>query len=53
MNAPAPIYAAWQFDPVLIGGILTVALAYALATGPLRQRLAPGEPYRGGGGGGG
>lgn len=41
-----PIYAFWQFDPVLIGGILTVALAYALATGPLRGRLAPGEPYR-------
>jgi len=46
MNAPGPIYAAWQFDPVLIGGILAVAIAYALATGPLRQRLAPGEPYR-------
>ena len=46
MNTQAPIYAAWQFDPVLIGGILTVALAYGLATGPLRQRLAPGEPYR-------
>ena len=41
-----PIYAAWQFDPVLIGGILTVGFAYALATGPLRARLAPGEPYR-------
>jgi len=42
------IYAAWQFDPVLIGGILAVALAYTLATGPLRTRLAPGEPYRAG-----
>lgn len=46
MNAQPAIFAAWQFDPVLIGGILTVALAYALATGPLRARLAPGEPYR-------
>lgn len=46
MIANEPIYAAWQFDPVLIGGILAVAFAYALATGPLRARLAPGEPYR-------
>ena len=48
MPANDVIYAAWQFDPVLIGGILTVALAYALASGPLRDRLAPGEPYRAG-----
>ena len=40
------IYAQWQFDPVLIGGVLAFAFAYALATGPLRQRLAPGEAYR-------
>ena len=46
MIAHEPIYAAWQFDPVLIGGILTAAFAYFLATGPLRGRLAPGEPYR-------
>jgi putative membrane protein len=39
------IYAAWQFDPVLIGGILAVAAAYALATGPLRARIAPGEAW--------
>ena len=43
---PANVYATWQFDPVLIGGILAVALAYYLATGPLRERLAPGEPFR-------
>jgi len=48
MPANDVIYAAWQLDPVLIGGILTVALAYALASGPLRARLAPGEPYRAG-----
>lgn len=35
----------WQFDPVLIGGILALGLAYALAVGPLRARLAPGQPY--------
>ncbi len=45
---PANVYATWQFDPVLIGGILAVALAYYLATGPLRERLAPGEPFRAG-----
>jgi putative membrane protein len=40
------IYAQWQFDPVLIGGILAFAVAYAIVTGPLRPYLAPGEPYR-------
>jgi putative membrane protein len=45
MTPNDPIYAVWQFDPVLIGGILAVALAYALATGPLRPRIAPGTPY--------
>jgi putative membrane protein len=45
MTPNEPIYAAWQFDPVLIGGIVAVALAYALATGPLRSRIAPGQPY--------
>jgi putative membrane protein len=45
MTPNDPIYAVWQFDPVLIGGILAVALAYALATGPLRPRIAPGERY--------
>ena len=28
----------WQLDPVLIGGLLTLAVTYALAVGPLRQR---------------
>ena len=46
MGTNEPIYAAWQFDPVLLGGIFTVALAYALATGPLRARLAPAEPFQ-------
>lgn len=38
------VFATWQFDPVLIGGILTVAFAYFLATGPLRDRLTR-EPF--------
>lgn len=35
----------WIFDPVLIGGLFTLALLYFLVTGPLRSRYAPGEPY--------
>ncbi len=38
-------YASWQLDPVLIGGIVAAVVAYAMATGPLRERIAPGEPY--------
>jgi putative membrane protein len=39
------IFIGWQLDPVLIGGILALGVAYALAVGPLRARLAPGQPY--------
>ncbi len=39
------ILVTWQVDPVLIGGTLALAVAYALAVGPLRQRLAPGAPF--------
>ena len=39
------IFIGWQLDPVLIGGILALGVAYALAIGPLRARLAPGQPY--------
>lgn len=35
----------WQFDPVLIGTIVTLATCYALATGPLRARLAPAAAF--------
>lgn len=35
----------WQFDPVLLGSLLSMAVAYALAVGPLRSRLAPGAPF--------
>jgi putative membrane protein len=35
----------WLLDPVLIGGLVTLALVYFLLTGPLRHRLAPGQPF--------
>ena len=35
----------WLLDPVLIGGLVTLALTYALLTGPLRGRFAPGKAY--------
>ena len=38
----------WQLDPVLIGGLFTLLVAYGLAVGPLRSRLAPGAPFPGG-----
>ena len=47
--APDMIYIGWQLDPVLIGGLLALGVAYALVTGPLRTRLAPesrAEPKR-------
>ncbi len=37
--------ARWQLDPVLIGGLATLALVYFLLTGPLRRRFAPGQPF--------
>ena len=39
------IIVGWQADPVLIGGLLTLAVAYGLAVGPLRTTLAPGAPF--------
>ncbi len=44
MNAEH-LYVGWQLDPVLIGGLIAVATAYAMVVGPLRSRLAPGEPF--------
>lgn len=35
----------WLFDPLLIGGLLTLALVYFLLTGPLRSRYAPGAAF--------
>lgn len=39
------LYLSWQLEPVLLGGIFAMAVAYYLAVGPLRRRLAPGEKY--------
>ncbi len=39
------IVVGWQVDPVLIGGLLALIVAYGLAVGPLRQRLAPGTLF--------
>jgi putative membrane protein len=35
----------WHNEPYLIGGLILMAWAYALATGPLRHRIAPGTPF--------
>jgi putative membrane protein len=36
----------WHNEPYLIGGLIFLGWAYAIATGPLRARLAgPGTPY--------
>ncbi|MDZ7799854.1 MAG: cytochrome c oxidase assembly protein [Trueperaceae bacterium] len=42
---PSPLYLSWQTDPVLLGGLVTLATVYGLAAGPLRARLAPGTPF--------
>jgi putative membrane protein len=39
------LYLGWQADPVLLGGLITLATLYGLAAGPLRSRLAPGRPF--------
>ena len=44
---PPNLYLTWQADPVLIGGLVTLATSFALAAGPLRSRLAPGKPFPG------
>jgi len=35
----------WHNEPALIDALILAAWLYALATGPLRGRLAPGTPY--------
>ena len=35
----------WHNEPLLIGGLVLVAWAYALAIGPFRERLSPGAAY--------
>lgn len=39
------LYLGWQADPVLLGGLITLATLFALAAGPLRPRLAPDAPF--------
>lgn len=39
------LYLDWQLEPVLLGLITTMAVAYYLSVGPLRRQLAPKEPY--------
>jgi len=35
----------WHNEPILIGGLIFLGWLYAILAGPLRARLAPGEPY--------
>lgn len=35
----------WHNEPVLVGGLVVLGWLYAVLTGPLRGRLAPGAPY--------
>ncbi len=35
----------WHNEPVLVGGLVFVGWLWALLAGPLRARLAPGEPF--------
>ncbi|MFA6961685.1 MAG: cytochrome c oxidase assembly protein [Opitutaceae bacterium] len=35
----------WHNEPHLIGGLVLLGWLYALFTGPLRERIAPGQPY--------
>jgi len=35
----------WHNEPFLIGGLIFLGWLYAVLTGPLRARLAPGRPY--------
>lgn len=35
----------WHNEPILIGGLVFLGWLYAILTGPLRARLAPGQAY--------
>lgn len=35
----------WHNEPLLVGGLIFIGWLYAILTGPLRSRLAPGEAY--------
>jgi putative membrane protein len=38
-------WGSWRNQPILLGGLILLGWVYALAVGPLRGRLAPGEPF--------
>jgi putative membrane protein len=38
-------WGSWRNQPVLLGGLVLLGWLYALGAGPLRGRLAPGEPF--------
>lgn len=42
---PNLVVVGWQLDPSFVGGIVALGVVYGLAVGPLRARLAPGEPF--------
>ena len=35
----------WHNEPFLVGGLIFLGWLYAILTGPMRSRLAPGAPY--------
>ncbi len=35
----------WHNEPYLVGGLIFLGWLYAILTGPLRDRLAPGQPF--------
>ena len=35
----------WHNEPFLVGGLILAGWLYAILSGPLRARLAPGQPY--------
>ena len=39
------LYLGWQLDPILLGSLLAIAVAYFAAVGPLRSRIAPDAPF--------
>jgi putative membrane protein len=38
-------WSSWRNEPVLIAGLVLLGWGYGLLAGPLRPRLAPGEPF--------
>jgi putative membrane protein len=38
-------WGSWRNQPILLGGLVLLGWLYALAVGPLRGRVAPGEPF--------